>query len=120
MMMLIMMMMMMTMLMMMMTMLVMMITMMMMMRVTLPFPHGTDLLWLACEAIRVTTEHQFVNCWHGDDDDDKSDARKSNGFTIEFTLVAFYLHSHQHCKACLFTTCSSQWPRPQGGPGLMH
>ena len=33
-----------------------MIAMMTMMRLTLPLPHDTDLLWLACKAIRVTTE----------------------------------------------------------------
>ena len=26
--------------------------------ITLPLPHDTDLLWLACETVRVTTEHQ--------------------------------------------------------------
>ena len=31
------------------------------MRLTLPLPHDTDLVWLVCEAVRVTAEHQFVN-----------------------------------------------------------
>ena len=26
--------------------------------ITLPLPHDADLLWLACETVRVTTEHQ--------------------------------------------------------------
>ena len=46
-----------------------MVMMMMMMRLTFPLPHDTDLLWLACEAVRVATEHQFVNFYHDDDDD---------------------------------------------------